>query len=79
VPLSSWEVASLVCKLLLYFGTASIAGGSLCLWQFSDGRRSTVRSNLAYMISGAVLGFQAVILNFLIQVGLVNDDGIAGM
>lgn len=76
---TSWEVASLVCKLFLYFGAASIAGGSLCLWQFSDGRRSTVRSNLAYMISGAVLGFQAVILNFLIQVGLVNDDGIAGM
>ena len=76
---SSWELASLVCKLLLYFGAASIAGGSLCLWQFSDGRRGTVHGNLIYMISGALIGFQAVILNFLLQVGLVNDDGISGM
>ncbi len=76
---TSWELASLVCKLLLYFGAASIAGGSLCLWQFTDGQRSTAQGNLIYMISGAVLGFQAVILNFLIQVGLINNDGISGM
>lgn len=76
---SSWEFASLVCKLFLYLGAASIAGGSLCAWQFSEGRRHTLSSNLAYIIFGALLGFHGVILNFLIQVGLINNTGITGM
>lgn len=76
---SSWELASLVCKLFLYLGAASIAGGSLCAWQFSEARRHTLSYNLAYIVFGALLGFHAVILNFLIQVGLINNSGIAGM
>lgn len=76
---SSWELASLVCKLFLYLGAASIAGGSLCAWQFSEGRRHTLSSNLAYIIFGASLGFHGVVLNFLIQLGLINNSGIVGM
>lgn len=76
---SSWELASLVCKLLVYLGTACIAGGSFCLWRFSDGRRQTVQQNLVYVLSGALVGFQAVVFNFLIQVGLINDKGLVGM
>lgn len=76
---SSWEFASLVCKVFLYFGVASIAGGSLCLWQFSDGSRQTVHRNLLYIMLGSLLGFQAVLANFLIQVGLINANGLAGM
>lgn len=76
---SSWEFASLVCKVFLYFGAASIAGGSLCLWQFSDGSRQTVHRNLLYIMLGSLLGFQAVLANFLIQVGLINANGLAGM
>lgn len=76
---SYWEFASLVCKFFLYAGTASIAGGSLCAWQFSEGRRLTLGSNLAYIIFGALLGFHAVVLNFLIQIGIINDSGFAGM
>lgn len=76
---TAWELSSLLCKLLLYFGAASIAGGSLCIWQFSEGSRRSIKSNLAYILFGAVLGFQAVLLNFFIQLGLINDNGIAGM
>ena len=76
---SGWEVASLVCKLFLYLGVASIAGGSLCAWQFSEARRHTLGSNLVYIVFGALLGFHGVIFNFLIQVGLINNSGIAGM
>jgi len=76
---TSWEFASLICKFLLYFGTATIAGGSLCLWRFSDGRQKAIHFNLSYIILGALLGFQASLLNFLIQIGLINDDGFSGM
>ncbi|MBT72173.1 MAG: hypothetical protein CMQ15_09075 [Gammaproteobacteria bacterium] len=75
----SWELASMVCKLLLYFGAASIAGGSLCLGLYSDGHRQTVHTLLVYINLGAILGFQAVLANFFIQVGLVNDDGLTAM
>ncbi|HAJ76029.1 MAG TPA: hypothetical protein DCM64_06195 [Gammaproteobacteria bacterium] len=75
----SWELASLVCKLLLYFGAASIAGGSLCLGLYSDGHRQSVYTLLVYIMVGAMLGFQAVLANFFIQVGLVNDGGLAAM
>ena len=76
---TTWEFASLVCKLFLYFGAASIAGGSLCLWLYSDGSRRMVERNFLYIMLGSLLGFQAVIANFLIQIGLVNDDGLIAM
>lgn len=49
------------------------------MWQFSAGQRHTLSSNLVYIVLGALLGFHAAILSFLIQVGLINDRGIAGM
>lgn len=63
----------------MYFGAASIAGGSFCLWQYNAGRRQLLQANLNYILLGAVLGFQAVILNYLIQVGLIIDAGLPGM
>lgn len=75
----NWELASLLCKILLYFGAASIAGGSLCLWQFSDRRRHTVQHYLSYMMLGSFVGFQAVLASFFIQVGLINGSGLRGM
>lgn len=75
----SWELARLLCKFLLYLGAASIAGGSLCLWQFTDGRRESVQRNLSYMMIGANVGFLAEVCNFFIQVGQLSGSGIAGM
>jgi|APSaa5957512535_1039671.scaffolds.fasta_scaffold58207_2 copper resistance protein D len=76
---TSWELASLVCKLFFYFGAASIVGGSLCLWLYNDGSRRTVQSNIRYITLGAFIGFQGALFNFLVQVGLVVDAGILGM
>lgn len=76
---SGWELAGLMCKLALYLGTASLAGGSLCLWQFSDGSRRLLQHNLLYMFCGSLIGFQAVGIGFLLQVGQLNDAGIGGM
>lgn len=74
-----WELATLLCKLFFYLGAASIAGGSLCLWQFTDGRRQSVARLLSYMLLGCLLGFQAELIRFFIQVGQVSGAGFYGM
>lgn len=74
----SWQIASLFCKFFFYFGAASAIGGSFCLWLYGDGSRRTVSQVLVYQLTGGLLGFHAVIANFLVQVGQVNDSGIAG-
>ena len=76
---TSWEIASLVCKILFYFGAASVVGGSLFLRIYNDGSRSTVQSNIRYITLGAFIGFQGVLFNFLVQIGLVVDSGFFGM
>ena len=75
----SWELASLLAKLLLYIGAFSIAGGSLCAWLYSNQSRSALFSNFSYVFVGTVVGFHGAILGFLVQVGLINDSGIGGM
>jgi len=76
---TSWEIASLVCKILFYFGAASVVGGSLFLRLYNDGSRFTVKSNIRYITLGAFVGFQGVLFNYLVQIGLVVDSGFFGM
>lgn len=76
---SSWEILSLLCKLVVYLGLATIAGGSLFLVMYSDGSRKTTSSILIYCGLGAFLGFQGAGISFLAQVGQVNSNGLAGM
>jgi putative copper resistance protein D len=74
-----WEILSLLCKLSVYGGVASIAGASLFLVLYSDNRRQTVVPVLFYCLFGALLGFQGAALNFPVQIGMINNDGLAGM
>ena len=76
---SSWEILNLLCKLGVYLGLASIAGGSLFLVLYSDGSRKTTNTILIYCGVGAFLGFQGAGLSFLSQVGQINDNGLTGM
>jgi len=76
---NGWELANLVCKLAIYLGTVSIAGGAFCLWLSHDKSRRFVRIILRYILTMSVLAVNAVILLFLVQVGGINDDGITGM
>ena len=76
---TSWELTSLVCKLLLYFGAASIAGGSLCLWLYNNGKRQFVEKVISYIMLGAFLGFLGTLVNYFVQVGLINARGLTGM
>ncbi|MCG8413959.1 MAG: CopD family protein [Pseudomonadales bacterium] len=75
---NAWETASLLCKFLFYLGAASSLGGALSLLLYGDGRRQSVQRILLYQLIGGLLGFQAVLLNFLVQVGQINNSGIAG-
>jgi putative copper resistance protein D len=74
-----WELASLLAKLLLYFGAFSIAGGSLSAWRYSNADRALLFSNFSYIFVGTVIGFHGALLGFLVQVGLINDSGLPGM
>jgi len=76
---TSWELTSLVCKLLLYFGAASIAGGSLCLWLYNNGQRQFFEKVISYIMLGAFLGFLGTLVNYFVQVGLINARGLTGM
>lgn len=76
---NGWELISLIGKILMYLGTVSIAGGAFCLWVSHEKSRRLVRGTLVYVLTGSVLALNAVILMFLVQVGGINDDGIAGM
>lgn len=76
---NAWEIVSLLCKLSVYGGIASIAGASLFLVLYSDNRRQTVVPVLAYCLLGALLGFQGAALNFPVQIGIINNHGLAGM
>ncbi|MFT4860883.1 MAG: putative copper resistance protein D [Pseudohongiellaceae bacterium] len=74
-----WEIASLLAKLSVYGGMASVAGASLFLVLYCDNRRQSVVPVISYCLFGALLGFQGAALNFPIQIGMINDDGFAGM
>lgn len=76
---SVWEAAGLLCKLLLYFAVAAMAGSALNLAFYSDASRRSLQGLLVYALVGSVLGFHAVLVNYLVQVGMINLNGIAGM
>lgn len=73
-----WELASLVCKLLLYLGAAAALGGALCLLRGGDRGPAARRALLAYTLGGSQLGVLAAAFAFLAQVGQVAGRGAAG-
>ncbi len=76
---SSWELASLLCKLALYAGLCALAGTFLNLAFYNDGSRRTMQCLLLYGLIGCVIGFQGVLFNYLVQVGMISSNGLAGM
>lgn len=76
---SGWELAGLVCQFFFYVATAALAGTAVNIAFYSDGSRATLNGLLGYGLLGAVLGFHAVLANYLIQVGMISGRGVAGM
>ncbi len=73
-----WELAIVLAKVLSYGGLASLTGGFLIFW-LGSASTATRRHLLHFMLLASVVGSLAVALFFLLQVGVVNQNGIAGM
>ncbi len=65
--------------MLLYVAIICLAGGSFSFWLVGDSSRRFIQRNLLYVGIGAFVGFNAVIFYFLLQVGAINDRGVAGI
>ncbi len=76
---STWEFLSLACKLLTYLGAASLLGALFCIWLFKNETRQVTHNILTYMTVGAFLGFQGSLFGFLVQIGMVVNNGPIGM
>jgi putative copper resistance protein D len=73
-----WELAIVLAKVLSYAGLASLTGGFLIFWLGSESTASR-RHLLNFMLLASVVGALAVAVFFLLQVGIVNQNGVAGM
>jgi len=74
----SWGLLSVLSKVVIYIGAASALGGSYCLYNYSDGKHASLQKVLILHLVGALLGLQAVAIDFLAQVGTANNSGLAG-
>jgi copper resistance protein D len=77
--LDTWELAGTACKMFVLLGTAGVLGGafSLALTQWLNFSRQAEMTG--YLPASAVLGLLATGLFFLVQVGAINESGVAGM
>ncbi len=75
---NAWELASLACKFLFYLAASASLGSGVCLCLYNDGSRKMVHKLMVYQLIGGLLGFQVVLINFLVQVGLANGAGLGG-
>lgn len=74
-----WELSGVLAKTLVYIGMLAVIGGVLMLWL---GRSTLVLVRLIarrYLLPMALTGLLASCLAFLLQVGSVNQSGLAGM
>ena len=86
-----WELATLLSKLVAYAGFVSFSGGLFVFWlgtrpeqssAVSAAARWSVPARTAIVsrtLITAVLALAALLLYFLLQIGLINQNGLRGM
>ena len=78
MPLSPWELLSLITRVVTYFGVAAAIGGSFIMLLSRD--LPQLRQSLrGYCTLGLWLGLLATGLGFFIQVALFAELGISGL
>ncbi|MDO8909872.1 MAG: CopD family protein [Pseudohongiella sp.] len=77
--MSTWELASVLSKTLIYLGMLAVAGGMLVLWMNRQHQTAVQIIVRAYLLPVTLVGLLATCLFFLIQIGSVNQNGFAGM
>lgn len=77
--MNTWELASSASKLLVLLAMAGVTGGAVGLALAGKHSLPQGCAILRYIAASAVVGFLGAALFFLIQVGAVNQQGLAGM
>jgi putative copper resistance protein D len=77
----SWEIWSVALKWVVLAATSGAIGGSYVLALARKLQAGTVAEELLrrHLVLCGLVGFKASVLWFLLQIGAVNRDGIAGM
>lgn len=77
MEITIWDYSNIVTKWLIYMGIAASIGGPFitALIKASINKKSIAN----YIVISSLLGFTAVIINFLIQVGAFSETGFVGM
>ncbi len=92
MTLDPWVLAILLTKLAAYVSFVSLIGAFFVIWLFSTQRASAAADTAtatspfalahrltAYLLFNSTLGLVSVGLFFLLQVGSINQNGLAGM
>jgi putative copper resistance protein D len=86
-----WELATLLSKLVAYAGFVSFSGGLFVFWLGTRPEQSSAVSAAArwspaaraHLVSRTILkaaaALAALVLYFLLQIGLINQNGLRGM
>ncbi len=74
-----WDIASVAAKILGLFGIAAVIGGGFSLFLARRLESATIQRVRSYVLAGSAVGFIATAVFFLLQVGAINQQGLAGM
>jgi len=77
--MSSWDLAGLASKFTGLCAVAIVVGGGFSIWLDVHMGNPFRRRLLSYVLVGAIAGTVSACLFFLIQVGAINQAGVAGM
>jgi len=77
--MSEWELAGILSKVMVYLGVLAFMGGSVVLMLCRQQPLLMLLITRRYLIPALLIGLVATCLYFLLQIGSVNQRGIAGM
>jgi putative copper resistance protein D len=77
--MNEWELAGILSKALVYLGMLAAMGGSFVLLLCRRQPALMLLITRRFMMPALLIGLVATCLYFLVQVGSVNQRGIAGM
>lgn len=77
--MSEWELAGILSKAMVYVGMLAAMGGTFVLMLCRHQPALMVLITRRFLIPALLIGLVASCLHFLVQIGSVNQSGLAGM
>lgn len=78
MTLTSWDVAQLIVRWLLYFGVLSVVGGLFAFYLLRHQPALFSRMK-RYVLTGAIVGAFASVMYFFVLVGATMEEGLLAM